>query len=176
MKLYNTLTRTNETLLPLNEPEVTIYTCGPTVYDYSHIGHWFTYVRWDMVVRTLRLSGYTPKWVMNITDVGHLVSDADEGEDKLEKGARREGKTAWEVAEYYTADFLEGMNLLGITPPDFLTKATEHIPEQIQLIQQLEEKGFTYVIDDGVYFDTSKFEGYAHFAQLDQDDLTRRWH
>lgn len=171
MKLYNTLSRTKEDLQPLSDAQVSIYTCGPTVYDYAHIGHWFTYVRWDMLIRTLKLSGLTPKWVMNITDVGHLVSDADEGEDKLEKGARREGKTAWEVADFYTADFLEGMRLLNITTPDFLTKATEHIPEQITMIQLLESKGYTYVIDDGVYYDTTKFEGYASFARLDLDDL-----
>lgn len=170
MKLYNTLTRQKEQFEPLSKEQVTIYTCGPTVYDYTHIGHWFTYVRWDMLIRTLRLSGLEPKWIMNITDVGHLVSDADEGEDKLEKGARREGKTAWEVAEYYTADFVEGMQHLNISMPTALTKATEHITEQIALIKTLEDKGYTYVIDDGVYFDTAKFEGYAHFAQLDLDD------
>jgi cysteinyl-tRNA synthetase len=171
MKLYNTLTRTDETLVPLNDQQVTMYTCGPTVYDYAHIGHWYTYVRWDMLIRTLKASGLQPKWVMNITDVGHLVSDADDGEDKLEKGAKREGKTAWEVADFYTADFLEGMQLLNISTPEFLTKATEHIPEQIALIRQLESRGYTYVIDDGVYYDTSKFEGYAAFAKLDLDDL-----
>lgn len=171
MKLYNTLTRSNETLTPLESGQVTIYTCGPTVYDYAHIGHWFTYVRWDMLIRVLKASDLSPKWVMNITDVGHLVSDADDGEDKLEKGARREGKTAWEVAEFYTKDFLEGMQLLRITQPDLLTKATEHITEQIELIQTLERKGYAYVIDDGVYYDTSKFEGYATFARLDLDDL-----
>lgn len=171
MKLYNTLTRTVEPLQPLSPPLVSIYTCGPTVYDYAHVGHWFTYVRWDTVIRALQYAGYTTKWVMNITDVGHLVSDADEGEDKLEKGARREGKTAWEVAEFYTQDFLHGLEQLRITTPTYLTKATEHIPEQIALIQTLEQKGYTYVIDDGVYYDTSRFEGYAAFARLDLDDL-----
>lgn len=170
MKLYNTLTRQKEELVPLNQAEVTVYTCGPTVYDYTHIGHWFTYIRWDMLIRTLKLSGYEPKWIMNITDVGHLVSDADDGEDKLEKGARREGKTAWEVAEFYTADFVEGLQLLQISAPTALPKATEHIPEQIKMIQALQSKGYTYIIDDGVYYDTSKFEGYATFAQLDLDD------
>lgn len=171
MKLYNTLTRGINTVEPLDQSTVTIYTCGPTVYDYAHVGHWFTYLRWDTLIRTLKASGYNTKWVMNITDVGHLTSDADEGEDKLEKGAKREGKTAWEVAEFYTRDFLEGMQSLHITQPDFLTKATEHIAEQIALIERLEAKGYTYTIDDGVYFDTSKFEGYASFARLDLDDL-----
>lgn len=171
MKIYNTLTRQVDELQPLNPPVVTIYTCGPTVYDYAHIGHWFTYVRWDTLIRTLKAAGFKPKWVMNITDVGHLVSDADEGEDKLEKGARREGKTAWEVAKFYTDDFLDGMRTLNILTPDEMPRATEHIPEQIELIKKLEEKGYTYTTSDGVYYDTSKFEGYAAFARLDLDDL-----
>ncbi len=170
MKLYNTLTRQPEELKPLHTPEVTVYTCGPTVYDYAHIGHWFTYIRWDTLIRTLQASGLQPKWVMNITDVGHLVSDADEGEDKLEKGARREGKTAWEVAEFYTADFLQEMTALNIQEPTFLTKATDHIAEQIDLIKQLETKGYTYTIDDGVYFDTARFPKYADFAKLDLEE------
>lgn len=170
MKLYNTLTREIEEIQPLNPPTVGVYTCGPTVYDYAHIGHWFNYVRMDTLIRALKVSGLEPDWVMNITDVGHLVSDADDGEDKLEKGARREGKTAWEVAEFYTKDFMEGMQLLNILTPDHIVKATEHIPDQIKLIQQLENKGYTYVIDDGVYYDTGKFEGYAAFARLDLDE------
>ncbi len=167
MKLYNTLTRQIDPIEPLNPPTVTVYTCGPTVYDYSHIGHWFNYVRMDTLIRTLKLAGFEPKWVMNITDVGHLVSDADDGEDKLEKGARREGKTAWEVAEFYTRDFMECMGLLNILTPDHITKATDHIEEQIALIKKLESKGYTYIINDGVYYDTSRFEGYAAFARLD---------
>jgi cysteinyl-tRNA synthetase len=170
MKLYNTLTRQVEEIQPLKPPQVNVYTCGPTVYDYAHIGHWFNYVRMDMLIRTLKASGLETNWVMNITDVGHLVSDADEGEDKLEKGARREGKTAWEVAEFYTKDFLECMALLNILHPDHIVKATDHIAEQIALIQTLEERGYTYIIDDGVYYDTSKFHGYAHFARLDLEE------
>ncbi|HVV67231.1 MAG TPA: cysteine--tRNA ligase [Candidatus Saccharimonadales bacterium] len=170
MKLYNTLTRQIEEIQPQQPPVVTVYTCGPTVYDYAHIGHWFTYVRMDTLIRTLKATGLNPTWVMNITDVGHLVSDADEGEDKLEKGARREGKTAWEIAEFYTEDFLAGMQTLHILRPDHVVKATDHIKEQIALIQKLEMKGYTYIIDDGVYYDTSKFEGYGRFAQLDLDE------
>jgi cysteinyl-tRNA synthetase len=170
MKLHNTLTRNTEPLVPRSAPEVTIYTCGPTVYDYAHIGHWFTYIRWDTLIRVLQASGLKPKWVMNITDVGHLVSDADEGEDKLEKGAKREGKTAWEVAKFYTADFLREMRSLHIQDPTHLPKATEHIPEQIELIKQLEAKGFTYIISDGVYYDTAKFPRYADFAKLDLEE------
>jgi cysteinyl-tRNA synthetase len=170
MKLYNTLTRQIDELKPLNPPVVTVYTCGPTVYDYAHIGHWFNYVRMDMLIRTLKANGFETKWVMNITDVGHLVSDADEGEDKLEKGARREGKTAWEVAEFYTQDFLSGMKALNMLDPDHIVKATDHIPEQIDLIKKLEDKGFTYIIDDGVYYDTSRFARYADFAGLDLEE------
>lgn len=170
MKLYNTLTRRVEPLQPQQPPVVTLYTCGLTVYDYAHIGNWFAYLRWDTLVRTLKASGYQPKWVMNITDVGHLVSDADEGEDKLEKGARREGTTAWDVAKLYTDYFLNGMQRLGMLTPDFLPRATEHITEQIELIQKLEAKGFTYVISDGVYYDTAKFPTYADFARLDLEE------
>ncbi len=170
MKLYNTLSRQIEEIQPQHTPEVTIYTCGPTVYDYPHVGNWFTYVREDILIRTLKLSGLQPKWIMNITDVGHLTSDADDGEDKLEKGARREGKSAWEVANFYTEYFIHGLERLHILTPDELPKATDHIPEQIVLIQKLEEKGYTYIISDGVYFDTSKFPRYADFARLDLDE------
>ncbi|HVW23508.1 MAG TPA: cysteine--tRNA ligase [Candidatus Saccharimonadales bacterium] len=170
MKLYNTLTRQIEEITPLQAPTVTVYTCGPTVYDYPHIGNWFTFIRYDLLIRTLRMSGFEPKWVLNITDVGHLVSDADEGEDKLEKGAKREGKTAWDVAKFYADYFTEGLKRLNFTQPHELPKATEHIAEQIQLVKELEAKGFTYVIDDGVYYDTSKFPKYADFARLDLDE------
>lgn len=170
MKLYNTLTRKVEEIKPLNPPVVTIYTCGPTVYDYPHVGNWFTFIRYDLLVRTLKASGLKPKWVMNITDVGHLTSDADEGEDKLEKGARREGKTAWDVAQYYGDYFIKALDRLNFIKPDYLPKATDHIKEQIELVKVLEEKGYTYKIDDGIYYDTSKFPKYADFAQLDIDE------
>ena len=170
MKLYNTLTRSVDEVTPLAPPTVGVYTCGPTVYDYAHIGHWFNYIRMDTLIRTLTSAGMKPKWVMNITDVGHLVSDADDGEDKLEKGARREGKTAWEVAKFYTDDFMDSWKQLGLLMPDRIIKATDHIAEQIDLIRRLEEKDYTYVIDDGVYYDTAKFEGYSAFARLDLDE------
>lgn len=170
MKLFNTLTRKTEEVKPLDPPRVTVYTCGPTVYDHAHIGHWFTYIRMDTLIRTLKGNGYKPDWVMNITDVGHLTSDADEGEDKLEKGARREDKTAWEVAAYYTQEFLESMKELNILKPNHIVKATDHITEQIELIKTLEKKGYTYIISDGVYYDTSKFPKYADFARLDLDE------
>jgi len=171
MQLYNTLSRKTETLTPINPPAVSLYTCGITAYDYPHVGNWFAYVRWDTLVRTIKASDYDLTWVMNITDVGHLVSDADEGEDKLEKGARREGKSAWDIAQFYTDYFIEGMKRLHMMLPDYLPRATEHITEQIELIQKLEEKGFTYVIDDGVYYDTAKFPRYADFARLDLEEL-----
>lgn len=170
MKLYNTLTREVEQLQPLKPPMVTVYTCGPTVYDYPHVGNWFTYIREDILIRSLKLHGYRPIWVMNITDVGHLVSDADEGEDKLEKGARREGKSAWDIASFYTKYFEQGMERLNMLRPDQLPRATEHIREQIALIQKLAEKGYAYQISDGVYYDTGKFPSYADFARLDLDE------
>ncbi|HSX47688.1 MAG TPA: cysteine--tRNA ligase [Patescibacteria group bacterium] len=171
MKLYNTLTKSVDEISPLNPPTVTIYTCGPTVYDFAHIGHWFNYVRMDILIRTLKANNFNTKWVMNITDVGHLTSDADEGEDKLIKSAQKEGKSAWEIADFYTKDFLSGMQTLNILKPDYLTKATDHIEDQIALIKILEEKSYTYlIVGDGVYFDTSKFSSYAVFARLDLDE------
>ena len=154
MQLHNTASAKTEQFIPISDDVVTLYTCGPTVYSEPLIGNWVAYLRWDLLVRTLRANNYVVNRVMNITDVGHLTSDADEGEDKMEKGARQEGVTAWEVAERYTNRFLEGMTALNLLPPETLSKATEHIQEQIALIQQLEVGGHTYVIDDGVYFDT----------------------
>ncbi len=171
MRLYNTLTRKVEKIKPIANPVVSVYTCGPTVYDYPHIGNWFTFLRYDILIRALRSSGLKPKWVMNITDVGHLVSDQDEGEDKLEKGARREGKTAWEVAEFYTDNFLKGLQKLNVSEPDNIPKATQHIDEQIDLVNKLEARGFTYSISDGVYFDTSKLKDYGKLAKLDIKNL-----
>ena len=170
MKLYNTLSRQIEEVKPLAAPVVTVYTCGPTVYDYPHIGNWFTFIRYDLLIRTLKASSLQPNWVMNITDVGHLVSDADAGEDKLEKGAQREGKTAWDVANFYSNYFVNGLSRLNFVRPSILPKATDHIQEQIDMIKLLEHKSYTYIIDDGVYYDTSKFAKYADFAQIDLDE------
>lgn len=167
LKLHNTLTRKTEEFTPINSELVSLYTCGPTVYDYLHVGNWASFIYWDILVRTLIANGYKVERVMNITDVGHLTSDADEGQDKLEKGAKREGKTAWEVAEFYAEDFVDGMEKLGLIAPEHLTKATDFIPQQLDLIRILKEKGFTYEIDDGIYFDTSLFPTYANFAGLD---------
>lgn len=167
MRLHNTLTHNLDEFTPQAPNYVTLYTCGPTVYNSLHVGNWVAYIRWDTLVRVLKANGYTLNRVMNITDVGHLVSDADEGEDKIEKGAKREGKTAWEVAELYTQDFMLGMQTLNLVTPEHITKATDYIPQQIGLIKRLEEKGFTYKIDDGLYFDTAQFPTYADFARLD---------
>lgn len=171
MQLYNTASRQIETFKPQDPNNITFYSCGPTVYDYPHIGNWFTFIRYDLVYRALRAAGYKVDWVMNITDVGHLTSDADEGEDKLEKGAKREGKTAWQVADYYTNYFLNRLQRLNINQPTELPKATDHIHEQISLIKQLEANGHTYTIDDGVYFDTTTFANYGKMARLDLEHL-----
>ena len=171
LKFYNTPNRELEEFHPVNPKNVKIYTCGPTVYASPHIGNWVAFIYWDILVRTLRLNGYNVTRTMNITDVGHLVSDEDDGEDKLEKGARREGKTAWEVAEFYTAEFLNGMRELNLVKPENLSKATDFIPEQIKIIEELSKKGFTYETSDGIYFDTAKFPRYANFAHLDLDNL-----
>lgn len=167
LRFHNQLTKKVDEFTPLQEGRVSLYTCGPTVYDYPHVGNWSSYIYWDILVRVLQAHDLKVDRVMNITDVGHLVSDADEGEDKLEKGARREGKTAWEVAEFYTADFMDGMKLLGLIEPTHITKATDYIEQQLALVKTLKEKGFTYQIDDGIYFDTSKFPTYSDFAELD---------
>ena len=171
MKLYNTLTRTIEEFKPQNPDEVKIYTCGPTVYNFPHIGNYTSYIYWDILIRTLKANGMTPKRVLNLTDVGHLTSDADDGEDKLEKGAKREGKTVWEIADYYSNYFLENYGKLNLTQPDIIARATDYINEDIKLVDTLTEKGYTYETSDGVYFDTSKFTAYPDFAKLDLDHL-----
>lgn len=161
LKLYNTLTRIIEEFVPLNPPKVTIYACGPTVYDYTHIGHLRKYTGDDLIRSTLIANGLEVKHVMNITDVGHLVSDADEGDDKLEKGARDRGESVWEVAKFFEGHFFKSTDLVNITRPDIIARATEHIGEQVKLIQVLEEKGFTYQTNQAIYFDISKFANYG---------------
>jgi cysteinyl-tRNA synthetase len=145
-----------------------MYTCGPTVYQFAHIGNFRAYMTSDILVRLLKQQDFDVTFVMNITDVGHLVSDEDTGEDKLEKSAKKEGKTAWEVADFYTEAFLDDYKALNLTSPNVLAKATDHIPEQIQLIKKLEENGLTYVISDGVYFDTALLKNYGKLSTLDQ--------
>jgi len=161
MQFYNSLTRHNDKFEPIDKKEVRLYTCGPTVYWYAHIGNLRTYIFEDILKRVIEFNGLKVKHVMNITDVGHLTSDADSGEDKLEKGALRENKSVWDIAEFYTQAFLKDLERLNILKPDILVKATETIQEQIDLIKTLEEKGFTYKIKDGIYFDTSKLPSYG---------------
>jgi len=161
MKLFNTLSRKKEEFKPLKDRKVGIYTCGPTVYWFAHIGNMRTYLFEDLLKRVLDYSGYKINHVMNITDVGHLTSDADTGEDKLEKGAKREKKTVWEIAKFYIDAFKKDLELLNIKEPDIWIKATDTIKEQIDLIKVLEKKGFAYKIEDGVYFDTSKLKNYG---------------
>lgn len=167
MKLYNTLTRSKDGFAPVKKGSVGIYSCGPTVYWNQHIGHMYAYVQWDILVRTLRYLGNKVKWVMNITDVGHMTSDEDTGEDKMEKGAKREGLTVWEIAEKYMAQFVDSMELLNISKPDVLCRATEHIDDQIKLVKKIEENGYAYETKMGLVFDTANFIGYADFAKLD---------
>jgi len=167
LQFHNQLSHNVDTFVPQVPGQVSLYTCGPTVYNYLHVGNWTAYIYWDTLVRTLEANELKVDRVMNITDVGHLVSDADDGEDKLEKGAKREGKTAWEVAAFYTDDFLAGMKRLNMIMPTHITKATNFIEEQLELVRILKNKGFTYEIDDGIYFDTAKFPTYADFADLD---------
>jgi len=167
MKLYNTLTRKVEEFKPLKPGEVGIYSCGPTVYWNQHIGHLYAYTQWDTLVRVFKYLGFKTKWVMNITDVGHLTSDEDVGEDKMEKGAKREGLSVWEIADKYINQFLESLELLNIQKPDVLCRATEHIQEQIDFIKKIEANGFTYKTKTGLVFDTSQFPDYAKFSRLD---------
>ncbi len=165
LKLHNTASRRLEEFKPLSSV-VKIYTCGPTVYNTAHIGNLTAYIYWDLLVRTLRLNGYKVKRVLNLTDVGHLSSDADDGEDKLEKGAAREGQTVWEIADRYITSFMRDYKALGLVEPEVLARATDYIDEDIQAVDLMREHGFTYETTDGVYFDTSKFEKYADFARL----------
>ncbi|HAZ28488.1 MAG TPA: cysteine--tRNA ligase [Candidatus Magasanikbacteria bacterium] len=171
IRLYNTLTRSIEPFKPQHDTTVRMYTCGPTVYNYAHIGNLRTYVFEDILRRTLKYHGYAVTHVMNITDVGHLTDDADFGEDKMEKGSRREGKTAWEIAAVYTEAFQNDLKNLNILEPTIWAKATDHIDDQIQLVTTLRDKGYTYETDDGIYFDTTKISDYGKLAQLDRQTL-----
>ncbi|GAC1600377.1 MAG: cysteine--tRNA ligase [Candidatus Saccharimonadales bacterium] len=173
MKLYNTLSRSLEVFQPLNPAVVTLYTCGPTVYNYYHIGNLRNAVFNDMLRRALTANGYDVKHVMNITDVGHLVSDADDGEDKLEKGAKREGKTVWEVAAHYTEAFKHDMAAMNVLPPngynsekygDTYARATEFIPDQIAMVKKLLEEGFAYPTKQAVYFEVSELPDYGKLS------------
>lgn len=172
MKLYNTLTRHKEIFKPLKKGRVGLYTCGPTVYHYAHIGNLRTYVFEDVLLRALARNGYAATRVMNVTDVGHLTSDGDLGEDKLEKGAARERKSPWDIAKFYTKAFLKDLKFLNIKKPEHLAPATKFVPEQIALIEQLFKRGYAYETEQAVYFDVSKFAHYGKLARANKSDKT----
>ncbi len=167
LKLSNTLTRNKEEFIPIEPGKVRMYSCGPTVYNFMHIGNLRTFFFEDILLRVLKYNGYEVKYVMNITDVGHLTADSDTGDDKIEASAKEQGKSVWDIAESYTKAFKNDILLMNILPPDVYTKATDYIKQQIEMIKCLEEKGFTYIISDGVYYDTSKFPTYGDLARLD---------
>lgn len=171
LKIFNTLTRKKELFKPLKDNEARLYTCGPTVYAYAHIGNLRTYIFEDILKRVLFFNGFTVKHVMNITDVGHLTSDSDTGEDKLEVGAKRENRTVWEIADFYTKIFFEDLRRLNILFPEIICKATDNIKEMIDLVKVLSKGGYTYWIDDGIYFNTAKFKNYGTLAKLDLKKL-----
>lgn len=171
LQLYDTYSRSLRPFEPLNPAEVGLYTCGPTVYNYAHIGNLRTYIFEDVLRRVLEFNNHPVKHVMNITDVGHLTSDADEGEDKMEQQAKRIGKSAWDIAEEYTQAFKADLTTLNILEPTIWCRATDYIPEQIGFIAGIEAKGFTYQTSDGVYFDTSKLDDYGYLARLDIEGL-----
>jgi len=172
LTFYDNYTRSLRPFVPLNPGgDVGLYACGPTVYDYQHIGNFRTFMFVDTLRRVLEWNGYSVRHVMNVTDVGHLTSDADTGEDKMEKGSRRTGKTAWEIARLYTDAFLVDMKRLDIESPTVLSRATDHIPEQIAFIADIEKNGYAYRTSDGVYFDTAKQKDYGHLARLDVKGL-----
>lgn len=173
MKLYNTLSKSIEEFEPINPPYVGMYACGPTVYDFQHIGNMRKYINDDILVRALRANNYDVKHVMNITDVGHLTSDADQGEDKLEKGAKTLGKTPLEIAKFFEDDFWKSLRFVNAIEPNVVALATEHIEDQVALIETLKEKGFTYTTDQAVYFDVTKFAEYGKLSgQKLEDKIT----
>lgn len=172
LRLYNTATRTKQEFqLAPGQSEVRLYCCGPTVYHYAHIGNLRSYLFEDLLRRSLEFFDFKVRHVVNITDVGHLTSDADQGEDKMEKGAARTGKSVWEVADFYTAAFMKDFGALNILQPTIWCKATDHIKEQIELVQKLDERGYVYRTSDGLYFDSMKFGRYADFGKLDIENL-----
>ena len=169
--LYNTMSRTVEEFVPVSDEYVGIYGCGPTVYNYAHIGNLRTYIFEDTLKRVLRHAGFKVKHVMNITDVGHLTGDGDDGEDKMEKSARESGRSVWDIAKFYTDAFFRDYDSLNIIRPDVVCPATQHIPQMIELIKRLEAGGHTYVAGGNVYFSIDTFPAYGRLARLNLDDL-----
>lgn len=170
MKLYNTASKKLEEFKPISDI-VKIYTCGPTVYSTQHIGNYAAYIYWDLLVRTLIFEGYKVSRILNLTDVGHLVSDGDEGEDKLEKGAAREGKSVWEIADFYIDEFMKSFRSLNLIEPTKTCRATDYIEKSKAAVDAMTKNGFTYETEDGIYYDTSKFANYADFANLNLENL-----
>ena len=170
MKLYNTLTKAKEEFKPLEGDTVRMYSCGPTVYNYAHIGNMRTYIFMDILRRALRYNGFKLKGVMNITDVGHLMSDADEGEDKMVRASIQQKKTPEEIADFYTQAFFKDLERLNIDMPEIVPKATGHILEMIEFVERLLEKGYAYMIEDGIYFDISKFSEYGKLSGINLED------
>ncbi|TKF30248.1 cysteine--tRNA ligase, partial [Vibrio sp. F13] len=171
LQLFNTLNRTLSPFYTIQPRKVGLYACGPTVYDYAHVGNLRTYLFVDVLKRVLQINGYQVNHVMNITDVGHLVSDGDTGEDKMEKGARKQEKSAWDIATFFEDAFFTDLERLNILKPSITCRATDHIQEQISFIQSLEAKGYTYQTSDGIYFDTEKLPDYGKLARLDKEGL-----
>ncbi len=169
--LYNTMTRNKEEFIPANKNKAGMYTCGPTVYNYAHIGNLRTYIFEDALKKSLEYVGYKVKHVMNVTDVGHLQSDGDEGEDKMALGASREHKTVWEIAKFYEDAFFEDCKKLNVKRPTVVCRATEHIEDMIKFVQKLEDRGYTYESNGNVYFEIDKFEDYTKLANLSIDEL-----
>ncbi|OGL63386.1 cysteine--tRNA ligase [Candidatus Uhrbacteria bacterium RIFCSPHIGHO2_02_FULL_47_44] len=170
MQLYNTLTRSKQEFNPIQNKRVGVYSCGPTVYWFAHIGNMRAFLFADLLCRALRMNGYAVEQIMNITDVGHLTDDADEGEDKMMVAMKREGKTAYDIAEFYAQAFFKDLEALNITPASRYPRATEHIAEQIEMIEALEKNGFTYQTSDGIYFDTSKLADYGRLSGQKLDE------
>ena len=169
--IYNTMSRKKEVFVPIKKGYVGIYSCGPTVYWYQHIGNMRTFISNDLIKRVFLYNGYKVKQIINVTDVGHLTSDADTGEDKMERAAKKEGKKASEIADYYFKVFRKDLEKLNILEPDVWPRASQHIKEQIDLIKSLEKKGYTYKTSDGIYFDTSKLNDYGKLARLNAEEL-----
>jgi cysteinyl-tRNA synthetase len=171
IRLFNTLSREKETFIPLEAGKVKMYTCGPTVYNYAHIGNLRSYIFPDLLCKLLSYLGYDVTQIMNFTDVGHLTSDADAGDDKIEKAAAAAGKSAWEISRFYAEAFKRDLIALNIGFPARFTCATDYIPQQIELVQQLETRGLSYATPDGVYYDTARFPAYGRMARLDVEGL-----
>ncbi len=171
IKLYNSLTKSLEELHPIEKDVVKMYSCGPTVYLLPHIGNMRAYIFVDTLRRVIKYNGYKINGVMNITDVGHLTSDSDDGEDKMEMSAKKQNKTPMEIAKENTQVFLNDLEMLNIDLPEHITKATEYVDKMIEFIKKLEAKGFTYTIDDGVYFDVSKFANYGKLSNKNMNEI-----